>query len=386
MLMMKSRIRHIPEEIIDKILSKLSVKSLARFKCVSKTWKSLISNMEGQERSFFYLEFNEGNMLFYAVDKELVVEKLPTPFLGLSSKENFKFLGSCNGLLLFSVSRCIYLWNPTTRCCKEVLQLNFLSEKFLISASGICFDDSTNDYKVVMSLASYTIDMKFALVGSLKSKEWSQINFPYAMARSGCYVNGRLHWIVREKKLDAHSIVYSDPKTHPQLIVYFDAKTLEFKELPMPDNVYIIGELKVVDGCLCMAHRTNYKCKILIMKEYGVKESWTTIWNGAVPKWKPKGQRFRRPGINSQILTNTSEELLVAKFRRLWAFSVWGLKLNLKENSVEFPSKNCSDDMSWDTYIESLAPVHGETPDINRHMKKFEDKIRWLPESNDPIE
>ncbi|KAL3513991.1 hypothetical protein ACH5RR_026708 [Cinchona calisaya] len=377
--LMKSQNQDIPKEIVYLILSKLPVKSLARFKCVSRTWKSLISNIQGQEKSIFYLKPKEGNMLFYTVDSELIVKELPIPFLDLPKKD-FRYLGSCNGLLLFGVSKCIYLWNPMTRCCKEVLQLNFLAEKFAVAASGLCFDDSTNDYKVVIAIQNWSV-IKFVLVGSIKSKEWSQINFPYAMAWSRCYVNGRLHWIVRERKLDPHLIASFDTKIFSKLIVYFDAKTLEFKEFPMPDIVYSInGELRVVDGCLCMADMTISKSQILIMREYGVKESWTTIWNGAVPKGNGKGRRFRRPGINRQMLA-TSEELLVAKFRHLWCFSVWDLKLNLKENSVQFPLKSCSDDMIWDTYIESLVPVDGETPDSSRHTKTFEDKIKWLPES-----
>ncbi|KAL3513998.1 hypothetical protein ACH5RR_026715 [Cinchona calisaya] len=114
------------------------------------------------------------------------------------------------------------------------------------------------------------------------------------------------------------------------------------------------------------------------MREYGVKESWTTIWNGVVPRGNRNVRRFRRPGKNRQFLS-TSEELLITKFRKLWYYSVWDLKLNLKENSVQFPLRGCSDDdMSWDTYVESLEPVYGETPDGSRHTKTFEDKIKWL--------
>lgn len=76
----------------------------------------------------------------------------------------------------------------------------------------------------------------FALVGGLKTKKWSEIDFPCDMVRSGCYANGRLHWIVEGQQFD------------PDLIVYFDAKVQEFIKLLMPDNVNSIGKLGVVDG------------------------------------------------------------------------------------------------------------------------------------------
>ncbi|KAL3507605.1 hypothetical protein ACH5RR_032987 [Cinchona calisaya] len=278
----------LPEEIICHIISRLPVKSLFRFRCVCKSWKSLISDPKfllmtnnGRERAIFWSK-SKKNPSFYSLDRDLVFTKLPNPLENIpfdSSNQEYIFLGSCNGLLLFSVSTSIFLWNPSTTHCRKVLKLNLLTEDYVIKASGLCFDESSGDYKMIIALRRTRMDRRrFVFLANLTRKVCTEISFPYQTYyfshSSSTIINGNLHWIIKETKGDPESIVFFDPR--------FD----RFNKLPMPehkvgDSGQIFG-LGGLDGCLIMSRFGNiwnkeHTNEVLIMKEYGVEGSWSFL-------------------------------------------------------------------------------------------------------------
>ena len=117
---------HFPYELIENILLRISVKNLLRYKCVSKSWYSLIDDL-------------------YCVKKHLEDHVKSTTDLGLIVKENYddnwlgmvnlddmfrhgrcdrlrvdiddmdNIVGSCNGLVCLSTeSYNLTIWNPST--------------------------------------------------------------------------------------------------------------------------------------------------------------------------------------------------------------------------------------------------------------------------------
>lgn len=97
-------------------------------------------------------------------------------------------------------------------------------------------------------------------------------------------MNEQLHWVVKRKE--------KGMQFPTQQIVYFDQLVDEFVEFPTPpekgERNFLLG-LEVLDGCLCVARYRHYErryeahdCKpdieVLIMKEYAVKESWTSLF------------------------------------------------------------------------------------------------------------
>ncbi|KAL3513997.1 hypothetical protein ACH5RR_026714 [Cinchona calisaya] len=348
----------IPQEIIYAILSRLPEKSLARFSCVCKLWHSLI----GRERGFFYLLPKEGKIRFFSSNKELVVEELPSPLEnGVLRDACFRFHGSCNGLLIFSLANSIYLWNPSTRWCKEVLQIQPSPNKKFIPICGLCYDDSTDDYKLLIPFqnASGRVDENFVTVTSLRSKESRKVSFPYATVMRGCSANGRLHWIVQEYKYFI-----------PLLIVYFDTKTNEFVKLPMPEPPFRLSnqlQIGVVDGCLGMARGEDD-----FVFSYGAEESWSTIF-----RWRKKPKIKKYDGWSVGVpVPGTSKELLAAKFRHTLSMNVWDMKkCNLFKsigNIDKWMMKNHFDNLVWETYYETLA-----CPDTSSRLL-LEDEINIL--------
>ncbi|KAK2972405.1 hypothetical protein RJ640_010842 [Escallonia rubra] len=130
---------NIPDDLVRDILYGLPVKSLLRFRSVSKRWRPLIDdpnfNFSTERRKVavllsspiwlpvlheepFFLEY----LSLQAIDDELNVDDLHPPRHWAHVPVHTRLLGSCNGLLLVSHGCDIFLWNPSTRCCKKVLK------------------------------------------------------------------------------------------------------------------------------------------------------------------------------------------------------------------------------------------------------------------------
>ncbi|KAK4708438.1 hypothetical protein R3W88_029363 [Solanum pinnatisectum] len=194
------------------IFSILPVKSLLRFKCVVKTWHCWISSPnfqlsnqrqdEGAIANVYYLTWNS-KPSFLLINQQLTLEELNYPL----SQDNETYidscmiLGSCLGLILFNINENIYLWNSATQFCIKVLELNRLHDHcikvleinrlydYCNIRGGLCFDSSTNMYKV------------FVIIASLEDKQWRELEFPYNIysVSEGITLHGRLHYKVKVK-------------------------------------------------------------------------------------------------------------------------------------------------------------------------------------------
>ncbi|CAI9102461.1 OLC1v1000737C1 [Oldenlandia corymbosa var. corymbosa] len=247
----------LPDEIIVEILSRVPVKALLRFKCVCKFWKDLISKPDfflsstGRERAIVgFLPYSKRryvdsrHMYFYSIDDKFSVEELPGPVGEVPSDySSFTVFGTCNGLILFATVQGMYLWNPLTRCCRLLTQLKVLEYMYpprtlIFTASGLCFDKSSDDYKAVLvgfeggCTRGYS---QSVYVASLRTGELllKDRNFPYTVCRkdipnisstSGVLLNNHLHWIMGREP------------DFVQLLICFDEEMNRFTELPMPDK------------------------------------------------------------------------------------------------------------------------------------------------------
>ncbi|KAL3507542.1 hypothetical protein ACH5RR_032924 [Cinchona calisaya] len=385
--MVPSPFPRIPEEIIiANILPRLPVKTLFRFKCVCKSWQSSISSdkfelsTKGRERAIFTTSHTDQIICsrpynlskekrrrksIYSIDlHQLDPQEIPCPI-----KHNDYYvtyiLGSCNGLLLISIYQNVYLWNPSTRCYRRIPHLNIISG-IPIRPSGLWYDKSSNDYK---ALAEHNGDQ---VVAYLQRNKVTKINFPYEIAAckitrsAGLLVNGCLHWIAKNT---------SAIGAGPNIIVRFDISTYQFNELPLlldpareennDDNRFILG-LGVLDGCLCMCRdgKNWDRTEVLIMREYGVKESWTSLlhvlyWRRNMGRGPPGwlvpvlfGSTTRKSSYSTTTITTEEEDILVADGSEIWAY-------NLRYDSLKkielIPYQNIQHGLV--TYVESLASV-----------------------------
>ncbi|XVE81982.1 hypothetical protein DITRI_Ditri15bG0110400 [Diplodiscus trichospermus] len=290
----------LPLDVIIEILLRLPVKSLCRFKCVCKLWQFLISDpkftrrhvsltivdkdIEHQRRklilnscslsSLYYVEYEA------MASNHVMAVELDFPLVK-SSLDKVKFLGSFNGLLCISVEpERMFLFNPAIKELKRIpnLNINISSRPWyrLVSRAsiyGFGYDLSLDDYKLVKIVYE-----SFVYVYSLKTDTWRRAqNFSYHSFNSdhGVHLNGAVHWVFGRGKHSAES--------RPRVIVAFDFAEGKFREVPLPsdapDSFTTVGAL---GGCLCwltVGTGTNAtkRCDFWVMKEYGVKESWTKV-------------------------------------------------------------------------------------------------------------
>jgi len=113
----------LPEELIVKILLRLPVRSLLRFKRVCKTWKTLISDTKFAYNRF--LNSTAYPQLVAAQNREIksypiesLLQNLSTTVTPVSfntGHQDYIILSSCNGFLCLHdvYQSCVRLWNPS---------------------------------------------------------------------------------------------------------------------------------------------------------------------------------------------------------------------------------------------------------------------------------
>ncbi|OMP00161.1 hypothetical protein COLO4_12870 [Corchorus olitorius] len=213
-----------PTDLITDILCQLPVKTLLRFKCVSKPWGSLIDDQDFAKLHLHQSLKTNTNIKLLLDNRTEIDEKaysvdfdsfrnlvpLPRPFRGESDKYYSRIFGSCDGLLaVYHHESDIALWNPSTRKCNYLPTLsdNLTKDLDLIPRYGyhrnvilgFGYDVTNNDYKVVQMLRHKTRNCFEVMVYSLKANSWRKIkDCPYDVAynyNDGAYLNGSLHWV-----------------------------------------------------------------------------------------------------------------------------------------------------------------------------------------------
>ncbi|OIT35024.1 f-boxkelch-repeat protein [Nicotiana attenuata] len=294
----------VPYEITINILSYLPVQSLLRFKCVSKSWCSLISCPNFQlsnyrrERAMYtqWYYYQENIRPSYGfINQQLNVEKLNYPFLEKVEVSDYMhpmdicvLWGSCHGLILLNLYRHLFLYNPATRSCTKFLRIDDYIWDGIIRFGGLCYDSSKNDYKALM------FTKEFVVIASLKGKKWRRAEFSYNIPSpcfdgyDGITFHGRLHFKMKVKKSyfdrrNSQNVYNFYDSGMSDCLICFDPIFEEFDTFPIPESKsdeeeIVISGLGVLNECLCMTCEYSKSFEILVMKEYGVKESWTPLF------------------------------------------------------------------------------------------------------------
>ncbi|WVZ07473.1 hypothetical protein V8G54_020819 [Vigna mungo] len=308
--MNKNTLPLLPPEVIREILLRLPVKSLLRFKCVSKSWLSLISDPQFgvshydlaatpthrilmRSNDFYaqsidsnapFIDSGEGSLCLLRAVHLLLPPPSPPRIPDFFHFDDFRnqphILGSCRGFILLYYERSddLILWNPSIGVHKQLphFQYDNITREFLY---GFGYDPSKDDYLITIIPFSSSFSAEIEThIFSFKIASWNNVlvNVPYSdpgiclAVRAGSLVNETLHWLVlsKEKKV--------------LIILAFDLVQRSFSEISLLDHLsteYRVCGLRVMGGCLgvCYSVEGSGTTEIWVMKEYKVQSSWTKL-------------------------------------------------------------------------------------------------------------
>lgn len=159
---------YLPEEIITEILGRLDVKSIIRFRCVSKQWKDLINSS-----SFIshHLHHSTTRPTLLNCRSSFLSEHLKhlmgPESNGLCCVISRKYTNGLKPRVLSQVS----LWNPATREFRKISRT--VTKKIL--GYGFGFSAIVNDYKIVQIHGDNNNVIKAVKVFSQNTRLWKRI-------------------------------------------------------------------------------------------------------------------------------------------------------------------------------------------------------------------
>ncbi|RDX70087.1 F-box/kelch-repeat protein, partial [Mucuna pruriens] len=274
----------LPEELVREILLRLPVRSVLRFKCVCKSWFSLISDPQFGISHYDLAAAPSHRLLFRSNDfyaqsidldtplkiyyRDIAYFPLPLPSPPCVDQFYFRFqnqpeiLGSCRGLVIlyYKNSNDLILWNPSIGVHKRLKNFeDGITSRFLY---GFGYDGLTDDYLLILiALLRLSIDYVNVSYDDL-CEILGEDKF-----KAGSLFNGTLNWLVLSKD-------YVGP-----LIIAFDLIQRSFSEIPLLDHL-TMGKylycLRAIGGCLgvCCSVQDCDTAEIRVMKEYKVQSSW----------------------------------------------------------------------------------------------------------------
>ncbi|KAM3267092.1 hypothetical protein P3L10_004087 [Capsicum annuum] len=210
---------HFNEEIVVDILSRLPVRSLLRFKCVSKIWMALISEPYFTMKHLKLAKNNQNSpKILFLKDmfswhlSSLTPASLPLAqftenvqkldWLYGRKPRNCKIYCCCDGLVLVGVRKydnikhlMLLLWNPFTRESTVLRSTEFLPSEDYIC--GLGYDATSGDY-MILKIGYQSCSEILAL----KSGSGRIIGKPTGIYRSWLsdmdsltFIHGAFHWL-----------------------------------------------------------------------------------------------------------------------------------------------------------------------------------------------
>ncbi|KAL0699074.1 hypothetical protein Bca4012_055196 [Brassica carinata] len=216
-----SRRKHIPTDLIPEILLRLPGKSMARFRCVSKLWLSILT----RPRLLFALERTNEEMLFFSSPHPLYPYEKSSPVVAADFLMKFESAGLValtSGLIyVLSDMRMIYNLNTGEHVALPELRRYRKSNTFL------GFDPLNKQFKVLfMAYIGGPDDHRILTLGPRNKKKWRKIKCGlrheplYDKVRiNGICINGVLYYIGEEDEVVGGSY----------FIICFDVRSEKFK-------------------------------------------------------------------------------------------------------------------------------------------------------------
>ncbi|KAK9933017.1 hypothetical protein M0R45_020231 [Rubus argutus] len=273
-------ILQLPDYIIFEILCKISISKVIQCRLVCKSWLRFFSNPYFTKtlcsRTPTSLIVSGPSNDHYLVG----LDESSRPHGDVSELSSYRgrstdIVGSCNGFLCLHDSRRsrFYLSNPITDE-SVVLPKHYHLDR----QCGFGFSPVSNVYKLVYFsfYCHYPIfgdgydgeaDVMVLTVGSTVWRNVGKCEYPVGYQDYGIYVNGFLHWV-------AFGL---------NVIKAFDVERELFQSFPPPPlpsegtsrENWSASRLVVLKASLSLIVPNGDNYSVWVMKDYGVKESWT---------------------------------------------------------------------------------------------------------------
>ncbi|KAK9288918.1 hypothetical protein L1049_017389 [Liquidambar formosana] len=294
---------NLPSEIIHEVLARLPVKTLLRFRCVCKLWRSFIADPHFIKKHLHLStiddkythhrvmitpaepHFSFRSCSLYSIYNEQSDNAIELDYPLRDPRRANWVIGSCNGLLCIAFKGdVIIVGNPAIREFRRLPEPGFKTwvesyfARYVIYGFG--YDDSIDDYKVVSVLCfvRHKHSVTEVKVYTSRTNTWRRIeDFLYGPPHDepGRLVSGALNWpSIRYGGFHNNVLRLS------WVIVALDLEKETYIEVPQPkygDSGYD-RTLGVLGGCLSIL--CNYRGShgdVWVMKEYGLGESWTKL-------------------------------------------------------------------------------------------------------------
>ena len=266
---------HIPQDMVAGVLAKLPAKSLMRFRCVCKTWSSLI-------RDPFFVKLHQNQSLNKPCKTGLLMSSKHQLFNShfvfadhegkqaleedtISIPKSSNVLGIANGLAcIVNDKHCISVYNLSTRESSTIppppQEIRFQDRL------SFGFDPLANEYKIVKFCAHEKEQFEIFTLGA---ERWRRINRKhynfyggtkwYDFKEAIC-VNGVIYWMVKSMaeslKINLHS---------------FDVHGEKFQKVAVPGNgLCLFSDLIQIEGCLAVIQDSECgnKFKLKMLQDY----------------------------------------------------------------------------------------------------------------------
>ncbi|CAN6482113.1 unnamed protein product [Victoria cruziana] len=272
-----SMISAIPSDILMNILSRLPVKSLLRFRCACKGWRTLIDSDDFVEAHLHFaklhqkpsfvaeldekLYFFDAHVLRFVIRMKELWQNVPLMPLRGDFASTLSTLSWCDGLccmgidvyLLFPQRPRIYqIINPATRTSVKLPKSGLGCPEFC----QIIRDPGTGLYKLLVVESMYP-KFRAEIFSIGVDTSWRKLDGAYGCGRPlYCrpFVNGAIHWIF-------HPMLYRKTgrvvKGTPVTIAAFDVSLERFQMMQPPNDLNIDENFDFVAefrGSLCLLH------------------------------------------------------------------------------------------------------------------------------------
>uniref|UniRef100_A0A7N2R2M8 F-box domain-containing protein n=1 Tax=Quercus lobata TaxID=97700 RepID=A0A7N2R2M8_QUELO len=385
-------LEYLPYEVLLEILHRLPVKSLIQFRCVSKSYNSLITSPAFIKSSFTRSHSDSNKLIVRYLDVKYHVERYKLiyednvnndsssseqiqdlEFPLRSSWAHFQLVGSANGLFCLHEENRFILWNPCIRKFITLPNPSIIDVFHCYLAIG--FDLRTDDYKVVR-IAYQNVNIRYEGAKPPLVEVYSVNEGSWRVTSGGDSYPPRItfsNWHLQAASLNGAVHFAANDWSNAQsfIVLSFDLGDEVFRLISFPYGKFGLNAdigTSVFNGLLSLIcyESWHYSYSIWVMKEYGIVDSWTKQFTIDLNMQCWKVLRFWK-----------NDHVLVQKMQSggLMLFSYDPESQQMK-NLGFCKSTGCS---YADNYVENLVLLDKPNEVVPKEEREQEEEVQLLP-------